>query len=96
MKKKILTEEERNTIRSINLVSAVADAISYTQYFRDHIKINCLFHNEKTPSLAIYEDHYYCFSCGEHGDQIDWVMKTKNLNFNDAVQLLLDYANENG
>lgn len=28
----------------------------------------CPFHNEKTPSLKVYPDHFYCFGCGATGD----------------------------
>ncbi len=28
----------------------------------------CPFHNEKTPSLKVYDDHFYCFGCGATGD----------------------------
>ena len=27
----------------------------------------CPFHEEGTPSLALYSDHYHCFGCGAHG-----------------------------
>jgi DNA polymerase I-like protein with 3'-5' exonuclease and polymerase domains len=31
-------------------------------------KINCPFHEEKTPSCQLYADgHYHCFGCGAHG-----------------------------
>lgn len=35
----------------------------------------CPFHVEKTPSLKVYDDHYYCFGCGEHGDVTNFVSK---------------------
>ena len=35
----------------------------------------CPFHDERTPSFKVYEDHYHCFGCGEHGDHIDFVQK---------------------
>ena len=35
----------------------------------------CPFHEEKTPSLKIYDDHYYCFGCGESGDCTGFVAK---------------------
>ena len=35
----------------------------------------CPFHNEKHPSFKVYEDHYHCFGCGEHGDHVDFVQK---------------------
>ena len=28
----------------------------------------CPFHEDSTPSLKIYDDHFYCFGCGETGD----------------------------
>src|SRR5262245_10355558 len=30
-------------------------------------KIRCPFHDDHTPSLHVYEDHYHCFVCGAHG-----------------------------
>ena len=35
----------------------------------------CHFHNERTPSFKVYEDHFHCFGCGAHGDHIDFVQK---------------------
>jgi DNA polymerase len=37
-------------------------------------KIICPFHNDRTPSLSLYPDHFHCFVCGAHGDAIDWLM----------------------
>ena len=28
----------------------------------------CPFHEDRTPSLKIYDDHFYCFGCGATGD----------------------------
>ncbi len=35
----------------------------------------CPFHNEKTPSLKVYDDHFYCFGCGATGDCTGFVAK---------------------
>ena len=35
----------------------------------------CPFHNDNTPSLKIYPDHFYCFGCGESGDGTGFVAK---------------------
>lgn len=40
---------------------------------------SCPFHEEKTPSMKIYEKGYYCFGCNEKGDQIKFVQKLFNL-----------------
>src|SRR5208337_2462471 len=48
----------------------------------------CPFHGEKTPSFHVYEDHYHCFGCGEHGDAIGFVMKSQGAGFMEAVEQL--------
>src|SRR3954452_1794107 len=48
----------------------------------------CPFHNEKTPSFHVYEDHFHCFGCGAHGDAISFVMQTTGAGFSDAVASL--------
>ena len=32
--------------------------------------ICCPFHDDRTPSLKLNEDYFYCFGCGAHGDVI--------------------------
>ena len=46
----------------------------------------CMFHNEKTPSMKIFEKDYHCFGCGEHGDTITFVQKLFNLSFQEALK----------
>ncbi len=48
----------------------------------------CPFHSEKTPSLYCKNNFYHCFACGETGDTIKFVMKTRNLSFKEAVRFL--------
>jgi hypothetical protein len=51
----------------------------------------CPFHEEKTPSFVIYANNtWHCFgACGEGGDSIDFLMKSKGIKFPEAVKLLL-------
>ena len=52
-------------------------------------KIHCPFHEERTPSFVVYQDHYHCFgSCGFHGDIIDLVAALHNFNTRQAVEYL--------
>lgn len=30
-------------------------------------RVLCPFHKERTPSVVVYDDKYYCFGCGKHG-----------------------------
>ena len=48
----------------------------------------CPFHNEKTPSFHVYDDHFHCYGCGEHGDAIAFQMKTGGISFPEAVESL--------
>ncbi len=48
----------------------------------------CPFHGEKTPSFYVYDDHFHCFGCGEHGDVITFVMKSTGAGFMEAVETL--------
>ena len=51
----------------------------------------CPLHEDKTPSFAIYTvtNSFYCFSCSFAGDSISFIMKTRNLDFIEAVKFLL-------
>ena len=48
------------------------------------------FSNEKTPSFTVNDNKcfYHCFSSGEHGNIFDFLMKTKNYKFGEAVRTL--------
>jgi DNA primase len=50
----------------------------------------CPFHEDKTPSFAVYEDsnRFVCFGCGEKGDAIDFIMKLRNFSFKEALSYL--------
>ena len=48
----------------------------------------CPFHNERTPSFYVYDDHYHCFGCGPHGDAIAYVMQQQAMEFREAVDQL--------
>lgn len=50
--------------------------------------ICCPFHKEKTPSMKINKDLFYCFSCGEGGDIFSFIQKMDNLAFNEVYRLL--------
>ena len=38
-------------------------------------KAICPFHADKRPSMKVYADGYYCFSCGNGGDAIKFVAR---------------------
>ena len=55
-------------------------------------KALCPFHNDRHPSLYVADNHYYCFTCGEHGDVIDFVGRLFQLSpYNAARKLMADF-----
>ena len=52
------------------------------------------FKSEKTPSFTVNDEKefYHCFSTSEHGNIFDFVMKTQNLKFGEAVKSLANLA----
>jgi len=48
----------------------------------------CPFHNEKTPSFYVYDDHFHCFGCGAHGDAIGFAMRAEGGSFPEVVERL--------
>ena len=52
------------------------------------------FKNEKTPSFTVNDEKefYHCFATAEHGNIFDFIMKTQNLKFGEAVKYLANLA----
>ena len=48
----------------------------------------CPFHNEKSPSFYVYDEHFHCFGCGAHGDAFAYVMRAEGAGFMEAVERL--------
>lgn len=45
----------------------------------------CPFHPDKTASLNIKNNFFYCHGCGETGDSIDFAMKLYGISFKEAI-----------
>ena len=52
----------------------------------------CPFHKDKNPSFCVtpHLGIYKCFSCGEAGDALKFIMKTRNMEFKDLIVELAD------
>ena len=69
-------------------VRAAAERYGLEVNFGDMVR--CLFHEDRTPSMKLYEDHYFCFGCGKHGDVIDLVSELFAIPPYDAACKLAD------
>ena len=48
----------------------------------------CPFHDNRTPSMKLNEDYFYCFGCGAHGDVIEFTSKLFGISALDAAKKL--------
>lgn len=46
----------------------------------------CFEHNDKHPSMKLYEKNYHCFGCGAHGDVIDLVSNVLGISMIEAAK----------
>ncbi len=94
--------EDSNSRRQITSQDVVsAKQTSIRDYYQGNLRKTgkdlvglCPFHQDRHASFTIYSDgtRYKCFSCGAEGDVIDFVMKTQNKTFIEAVKLLCKFS----
>ena len=51
-------------------------------------KAACPFHDDEGASFYVHADGFHCFSCGAHGDAIDFVMRSGSAPSEEAVAIL--------
>lgn len=93
----MISEDVIQKVKELNnIVDVVSETVRLKRAGKYYTGL-CPFHHEKTPSFTVTPDKqiYKCFGCGEAGNVISFVMKTKNVSFGDAVQILADRANIN-
>ena len=77
----------------INIVDLVSQRVQLKKTGKNYQGL-CPFHDDKRPSFTVNPvvGRYRCWSCGETGDIFNWVMKTQNVPFAEALQLLAAQA----
>jgi DNA primase len=91
----LISEDVIQKVKEANdIVDIISESVKLKRAGRNYSGL-CPFHHEKTPSFSVSSDKqiYKCFGCGEAGNVITFVMKTKNLTFPEALKLLADKAN---
>ena len=73
----------------IKMAVSVKEAV---EYYRLEVNrgsmICCPFHADRTPSMKLNEDYFYCFGCGASGDVIDLAARLFGLSGYDAAKKL--------
>lgn len=76
-----------------DIIDYVSRYVQLKKSGRDYSGL-CPFHHEKTPSFHVSQEKqlFHCFGCGASGNLVQFVMRTENLDFIDALKLLADNA----
>jgi len=77
----------------LKVSSVVSKSVNLKKRGKEFIGLSP-FKTEKTPSFTVNDDKgfYHCFSTAEHGNIFDFIMKTQNLKFGEAVKYLANLA----
>lgn len=81
----------------MNKYAAIIKKLKIYDVVRHYIKLNkkgnnwiglCNFHTDTNPSLSVSESKniFKCFACGESGNSVNFIMKTENISFPQALQ----------
>lgn len=82
-----ITPQLLEKIKQIPLEKFLPDKYRNGRSYRMYL---CPFHPDKKPSFAWYMESntFHCFGCGEHGDNISFIMKLCKVSFPEAIKYL--------
>lgn len=84
---KAIVEDIKSRVNIVELIGR--DLMLIGPWSDKRHKAICPFHDDHTPSFAVYPDgRYHCFGCGAHGDAVQWLMASKSMTFRDAITQL--------
>ena len=87
-------KEYLNEIKTrLKVSTVVSKTVSLKKRGKEFVGLSP-FKNEKTPSFTVNDEKefYHCFATSEHGNIFDFVMKTQNFKFGEAVKYLAQMA----
>ena len=76
-------------LQRVNILDVVSQHVKLRKAGKDYAGL-CPFHKEKTPSftVSVEKQMFYCFSCREGGNAVNFLMKYENLSFQEAQETL--------
>ncbi len=87
-------KEYLNEIKTrLKVSTVVSKSVALKKRGKEYVGLSP-FKNEKTPSFTVNDEKefYHCFATAEHGNIFDFIMKTQNLRFGEAVKHLANLA----
>ena len=87
--RKIDDETRQRILDATDIVEVISDFVSLKRRGANYIGL-CPFHNERTPSFSVSRSRGICkcFSCGEGGSAVNFIMKIENIGYYDALKYL--------
>ena len=81
----------RSIFNSVKAAVSVPEAAAFYGIPVNHSGMaRCLFHQDRHPSMKIYPDHFFCFSCHAHGDVVTLAAEVFGLSPLEAANKLAD------
>jgi DNA primase len=76
-------------LQRVNILDVVSQYVKLRKAGKDYAGL-CPFHKEKTPSftVSVEKQMFYCFSCREGGNAVNFLMKYESLSFQEAQETL--------
>ena len=74
--------------RRVDLRAFAANLLGRGQHNYSYDQYSCFMHEDRTPSLTIYNDHWYCYSCNQGGSILDFVMAYEKCDLKTAADKL--------
>jgi hypothetical protein len=87
MKKRTSYDELRDILKSSVTMFDVVELLGLEPPDRQG-KIRSIFGEDKTPSLQLYDDHWFDYSTGKYGDQITFVREFTGCSYGEAISKL--------
>ena len=83
----------KEVISRTSIVEVINSTVSLKKKGNNYFGLSP-FKSEKTPSFSVNEEKkiFHCFSTGEHGNVIDFLIKVKGYSFKDALHELANKA----
>ena len=76
-------------LQRVNILDVVSQYVKLKKAGKDYAGL-CPFHKEKMPSftVSVEKQMFYCFSCKEGGNAVNFLMKYENMSFQEAQENL--------
>ena len=87
--KKIDNATVQRILDAADIVEVVSDFVTLKRRGANYVGL-CPFHNDRSPSFYVSKAKGMCkcFSCGEGGSPVSFIMKLEQLSFTEALRYL--------